>query len=209
MDMNTRMPLSSGDVLREIEGLATLVRTFTVAITGRHGESLGSGIIWHPDGVIATNAHVASRDRAVVRLPDGREMESRLIARDPRRDLALLSVPAQSLLGAPAGDATRLRAGSLVLGLGHPWGVPNALSLGVVHSIVRSRNGTPRWIAADLRLAPGNSGGPMVDASGCLVGVNAMIVNGLGAAIPVNVVQAFAREVGERGGMGGSRAWAA
>jgi serine protease Do len=191
------MTVAAGPALgpweREIEGLAALVRGFTVTITARGGASHGCGIVWHENGLIATNAHVVTADRLSVALPDGRELEARLLARDRRRDLALLSLEARDLREAPRGDASTLRAGSLVFAAGHPWGVAHALSLGVVHGVVRNARGAPRWIAADVRLAPGNSGGPLVDAGGRVVGVNAMIVNGLGAAIPVNVVAAFVR----------------
>ena len=196
---------------REIEGLATLVRSFTVTIVGRGGASQGSGVVWHPDGIIASNAHVVADGRLAVALSDGRELDARVVAHDRRRDLALLRVGAQDLHTAPIGDPSALRAGSLVLAVGHPWGVSNALSLGVVHSVVRNREGAPRWIAADVRLAPGNSGGPLMDASGRLVGLNAMIVNGLGAAIPVNLVLTFVKEALERGAVSPplSRPWAA
>jgi len=96
------------------------------------------------------------------------------------------------------GDAEALAPGSLVLALGHPLGVAHALSLGVVHGVT-TRHGTPRYISADIRLAPGNSGGPLVDTSARVVGVNAMIVGGLGVAIPTSVVRAFLRDASQSG----------
>lgn len=187
------MRMSTAGMEQDLSGLAQLMMAWTVEITGRDGEGRGSGVIWHPDGLIATNAHVATAPRHIVRLAGGREVEGRVLVRDERRDVALvdLDTPLPAL---PLGDPGALRSGSLVLALGHPWGVTNALSLGVVHAVSRDRRGAPRYIAADVRLAPGNSGGPLVDAAGRVVGVNAMIVGGLGVAIPVNVI---ARVVGD------------
>jgi serine protease Do len=75
---------------------------------------------------------------------------------------------------------------------GHPLGVRDALAMGVLHGIARDPDGDqPRWIIADVRLAPGNSGGPLVDAEGRLVGINSMVVNGLGFAVPAALVQQF------------------
>lgn len=83
------------------------------------------------------------------------------------------------------------------------------MSLGVVHAISRDRRGAPRYIAADVRLAPGNSGGPMVDAAGRVVGVNAMIVGGLGVAIPVNVIARVVRDATAAGAIPQHLDWAA
>lgn len=186
-----------GDAL---SGLAALVSAYTVEIsTGRRRDGgSGSGVVWRSHGVIVTNAHVARDEPLSVTLADGRELAARLMARDEEHDLALLLVAATGLLAAPSGDPTRLRPGSVVLALGNPWGVAKALSLGVVHTVTVGRGGLPRWIAADVRLAPGNSGGPLVDSTGRVVGINAAIVNGLGAAIPSNVVERFVRVVEEQ-----------
>jgi len=193
---------------QDISGLAKLMTTWTVEITGRDGEGRGSGVIWHPDGMIATNAHVVASDRPVIRLAGGREVEGRVLVRDERRDVALIDVDA-TLPILPLGEPDALRPGSLVLALGHPWGITNALSLGVVHAISRDRRGAPRYIAADVRLAPGNSGGPMVDAAGRVVGVNAMIVGGLGVAIPVNVIARVVRDATAAGAIPQHLDWAA
>jgi len=191
LDMHGGAALAAG---LELDGLAALVRSFTVAIGARGGSSLGSGVVWQSDGLIVTNAHVVRDERPLVSFAEGATLDARVIAVDRRRDLALLSVDAEGLRAAPIGDAESLRAGSLVLALGHPLGVANAMSLGVVHAVT-TRRGMPRYIAADLRLAPGNSGGPLVDTAGRVVGINAMIVGGLGVAIPTTVVRRFLYEV--------------
>jgi serine protease Do len=83
-----------------------------------------------------------------------------------------------------------------LIAYGHPLGVRGALALGVLHAVVRDAgSGAARWICADIRLAPGNSGGPLVDAAGRIVGINTMIVGGLGLAIPTSVVQRFVARV--------------
>lgn len=194
---------------RDLSGLATLVRGWTVELAGRDGDGRGSGVIWHPDGLIATNAHVATAPRYAIRLGDGREVEGRVLVRDERRDVALVDIELPALPTLPLGEPGALRAGSIVLALGHPWGVTNAMSLGVVHAVSRDRRGAPRYIAADVRLAPGNSGGPLVDAAGRVVGLNAMVVGGLGVAIPVNVVERVVREAVAAGAIPQRLAWAA
>ncbi|HXI98786.1 MAG TPA: trypsin-like peptidase domain-containing protein, partial [Gemmatimonadaceae bacterium] len=84
-----------------------------------------------------------------------------------------------------------LRPGELVFAHGHPLGIRDALAMGVLHAVTRDRDKSARWIVADVRLAPGNSGGPLVDAEGRLVGINSMVVNGLGVAVPASLVQRF------------------
>jgi serine protease Do len=207
--MQNRMLSPRGEMFdRELEGLTALVRSYTVGVTTRGREGRGAGIVWHEEGLIVTNAHVAQRARLAVTLSDERTVEARVVAHDEGRDLALLQVDAGTLRKAPIGDPEGLRPGSLVLALGHPWGIPNAMALGVVHTVTTELS-APRWIAADVRLAPGNSGGPLVDTTGRVVGVNAMIVGGLGVAIPVNVVRRFVREVAATGAFAFSAAWAA
>jgi serine protease Do len=156
---------------------------------GRRGATatVGAGVVWHPDGLILTNAHVAHHDVTVV-LADGRSWSARLVARDPQRDLAALVVDASGLPTARIGDSGALRVGELVLAVGNPLGLVRALSAGLVHAV------GPRAIHADLRLAPGNSGGPLADARGHVVGLNAMIVGGLAVAVPSRVARHFVRE---------------
>lgn len=149
--------------------------------------SVGAGVVWHPDGLILTNAHVARGDVSVV-LADGRARPARLVARDPERDLAALVVDACGLPAAVIGESRALRVGELVLAVGHPFGLARALSAGLVHAV------DGRVIQADLRLAPGNSGGPLADARGRVVGLNAMIVGGLAVAVPSEVARGFVRD---------------
>ena len=174
---------------------ADRLRRITVEVRSAGGGA-GSGVVWRQDGLVVTNAHVVRGSRAGVTLADGRTLDARLLARDDRLDLAALSIPAVGLAAALVGDPEALRPGEMVLALGNPLGVVGALAVGIVHAAPteRGRPGRgPRWILADVRLAPGNSGGPLADARGRVLGVNAMIVNGMGLAIPANVVERFVR----------------
>jgi S1-C subfamily serine protease len=164
---------------------------------GKQGN--GAGTIWHPQGLIVTNAHVAGRGPLTVRLPDGHTLPAQILARDPDRDLAALRVEADDLPSVQLGDSQRLRAGEWVMAVGHPWGVPGAATAGVVIGVGAEWPEMPSngrdWVVVSLRMRPGHSGGPLVDVRGRLVGINTMI-NGpdVGVAIPVHVVAEFLRQ---------------
>jgi serine protease Do len=152
----------------------------------------GAGIIWGGSGLVVTNAHCAPRGVSVEVDAGGTRRDARVIARHPGHDLALLAAPSVSgpLLEHRAVET--LRPGELVFAYGHPLGVRDALAMGVIHGIARdARSNAPRWVVADVRLAPGNSGGPLVDADGRLIGINSMIVNGLAVAVPAMLVERF------------------
>jgi serine protease Do len=156
--------------------------------------------VWRADGLIVTNAHVVRGPGAVVELADGRVLDARVTARDARRDLATLTIPAADLRAAIPGDPRTLRPGELVLAVGNPLGVVGALAVGVVHAVEARRDGRgPRLIRADVRLAPGNSGGPLADARGRVIGVNTMIAGGLGCAVPTTVVERFVAQAATGG----------
>ena len=168
-----------------------LRRSTARIVLGERGGA-GSGVVWNAGGLIVTNAHVARASKASVELWDGRRFEAPVLARDPRRDLATLRIPAENLEPATPGDSASLRSGELVIAIGHPMGFAGALSTGVVHSVgVLPDMGRQRWIRADVRLAPGNSGGPLANAQGQVVGINTAIVNGLGVAVPAATVVDF------------------
>ena len=168
--------------------IAERVRRSTVQVlSGRHGQ--GSGIIVKSDGVIVTNAHVVGRPPISVRLWDGSSFPARLEARNARRDLAVLRIATRGLAPTELGDSDRLRVGELVMAVGNPLGFVGAVTTGIVHAIGRRPGlGPTQWIQAEVQLAPGNSGGPLVDARGQVVGVNAMVIGGLGLAVPSNAV---------------------
>jgi serine protease Do len=169
--------------------IAEQLRRSTVQVaSGRRGQ--GSGFIVKSDGVIVTNAHVAGdANELTVELWDGSSFPARLEKRATRRDLALLRIGAANLPAAPLGNSDALRVGELVVAVGNPLGFMGAVTTGVVHAIGRRAGlGPTKWIHADVQLAPGNSGGPLADARGNVIGVNTMVAGGLGLAVPSNTV---------------------
>ena len=163
----------------------------------RSGERAeGAGTVWHPEGLIVTNAHVVGHQPIRVTLWDGTELDARLLARDTSLDIAALAVHASGLPAIGLGESRSLKAGELVLALGHPWGVPGAGTVGVVIGVGSDLLELPppgrEWIAVSLHLRPGYSGGPLIDAQGKLVGINTMM-NGpdAGTAVPVQVAKSF------------------
>ena len=173
--------------------VAQAQRSLVQVRDGRRGA--GAGTIWHANGLILTNAHVVSRSRLDVVLPDGRTLPARLLAADRAHDLAALSIAATDLRPMPLGDSRQLRAGQWVFALGHPWGVTNAVTAGIVIGEASERPaGTEAddWLAVSLHLRPGYSGGALVDESGRLVGINTLMTGpDVGVAIPVHVAKRF------------------
>jgi serine protease Do len=154
------------------------------------GNGGGAGVLWAPD-LVVTNAHVARAPRLRVGLADDRHLEARLVAADRRADLALLRMPRTKVALASLADSDTVCVGALVVALGHPLGLRRTLTAGVVHALGPVSPGGRRWIHADLRLAPGNSGGPLADTAGHVVGINTMITGRLALAIPINDVRRF------------------
>lgn len=171
--------------------IAEQLRRVTVQVlAGRTGR--GSGVIWSQGGQIVTNAHVLGGNHVEVELWSGQRFPASIRNVDRRRDLAALQVNAGGLYGAIHGDSDTLRPGELVIAVGSPYGFIGALSTGVIHS-VGTQLGLParRWVASDVRLAPGNSGGPLANAKGEIIGLNTMIAGGLSLAIPSRSVGNF------------------
>jgi serine protease Do len=177
--------------------LAARARDFVVQVRGR-GRGHGTGIVWRDGATALTNYHVVAGAEAgleVVTL-GGRAYPAKLIAGNPRLDLALLTIEGGDLSPAPVGDSARLRVGELVFALGDPWGQRGVITAGVVSGL--GEIPTPRgeqaasYIRSDVRLAPGNSGGPLLSARGEVIGINAMIFGGdLSIAIPAHVAAAW------------------
>lgn len=169
-----------GVLAGELAALAERVRAGVVRVATRRGA--GAGTIWHEDGLIVTNYHVVPGERARITLADGREFPGTVVGNLPERDLALLRVPAQGLAALPVGDSTALRIGELVIAVGHPLGVPGATTLGIFSGtgpIEGSERGGRHFreaLLAAIELRPGNSGGPLVNARGEVVGINAMVL---------------------------------
>jgi serine protease Do len=160
------------------------LRRSTVRITSGRGN--GSGVALLGERVV-TNAHVISGGRVSVESWEGKTLPASLIRIDRRRDLAVLAVAKLDAPAAALGDSDRLQVGTPVVAVGNPLGFTGAVSSGIVHG-----GGGSSWIYADVRLAPGNSGGPLADLRGEVVGINTMIVaGGLALAIPSRAVQSF------------------
>jgi serine protease Do len=191
-------PVTTG-LARELAAAVGDLRRMTVQVR-THGLATGAGVLWDGGGsegrgLAITNAHVVRGDRATIELSDGTVARARVVARDPKRDLAALEFePSGAIVSAVVRDSPPLRVGELVIAIGHPGGLVGAATLGIIHLAESGRDGrTPRWIRADLRLAPGFSGGPLADTAGRLVGVNTMMQGGLALAIAATAVEAWVR----------------
>ena len=180
------------------------LRRSTVSITSQNQGGSGSGVIWTPDGLIVTNAHGVRGEHLRVELWNGQKLPAQIVALDPRRDVATLRVLALDLPAVETAVAQELQPGELVIAVGNPLGFQGALSTGVVHRVGPFRGlGELAWVQANVRLAPGNSGGPLADAQGRVVGINtAVAAGGLGLAVPTEAVRRFIKVGPERASLG-------
>lgn len=156
----------------------------------------GSGFIVSPDGYILTNSHVVAKaDEVTVRLTDRREFQAKVIGTDPRTDVAVLKIEAQDLPVVRVGDEQALRPGDWVLAIGSPFGLDNSVTAGIVSATSRAVAGEVNvpFIQTDVAVNPGNSGGPLFNLQGEVVGINSMIFSrtggfmGISFAIPIDV----------------------
>src|ERR671935_896964 len=180
-------------VIRVVERVAPSV------INVRRGRSGGSGVIVTPDGYALTNAHVVEGLREVgVTVTNGTdEMRAPVVGRDPATDLAVIRIPRSGLPSAELADSETLRVGQLVIAIGDPLGFHSTVTTGVVSALGRSLRGRDgrlieNVIQTDAALNPGNSGGPLVDTHGKVIGINTAIIQpaqGLCFAIPINMAK--------------------
>jgi len=187
----------------QTEVIQRIQRSLVMVHNGRRGA--GAGIAWRQGGYLVTNHHVIAHGRNHhATLPDGQEYPVRVVAQEPEIDLALLRVDGNHLPPALVADSRGLRVGQLVMAIGHPWGQRGAVTSGIISGLgtaqTRGTRGAVPVIRSDVVLAPGNSGGPLVNAVGGVIGINTMIIGGdLGVAIPSHLVDQFVSEaLGER-----------
>lgn len=181
---------------------------------GDSPEGFGSGFVLSEDGYIVTNAHVVKNaESIIVGFPDRRQFDASLVGSDERTDVAVLKIEASGLPTLSLGDSSSLKVGQWVLAIGSPFGFEYTATQGIVSALARSLpNDTyVPFIQTDVAVNPGNSGGPLFDLDGNVIGVNSQIFSrsggymGLSFAIPANVVASVTRQLREKGYV--SRGW--
>lgn len=204
------MDAYSQTVVGVVDSIGDAVVAINVAAnTAGQGPSTGSGFIISPDGFVLTNAHVVGDAHAVkLALTDGRSLTAAVRGRDVATDLALLRVDADVRLPfASLGDSSKIRVGQLVIAIGNPLGFQSTVSAGVVSALGRtlpSKDGRmiEGIVQTDVALNPGNSGGPLVDARGSVIGINTAIISGaqnLSFSVPAETANWVVGELMEHG----------
>lgn len=197
---------------KQIIDIVKRISPTVVAVTTYDGngkpEGVGSGVIVSRDGDILTNNHVSSgASKLTVTLADGRELTATSLGGDPTIDLAILKIQASNLPVAPLGDSDDLQVGQIAIAIGNPYGFERTISVGVVSALRRSipdsDESLQNLIQTDAEISPGNSGGPLLNSRGDVIGINTAVVAGragaLGFAIPINTARDIMKQVRTQG----------
>ncbi len=193
------------DIVKRVSPAVLAVNNY-----GPNGEQvgLGSGFIVTPDGEILTNNHVIQgASKLTVTMANGEEVPARSLGGTPLSDLAIVKIDRTNLPVAPLGDSDALQVGQIAIAIGSPYGFESTVTVGVVSALGRTIPGggsaLTELIQTDARIYPGNSGGPLVDSAGQVIGINAAVVGGqagvLGFALPINTARAIMEEVRRTG----------
>lgn len=179
---------------------------------GFQQKSLGSGFIIDQKGYIVTNNHVVENaDEIKVKLANGKEFDAKVVGRDPKTDLALISIKSASdLQPLQLGDSETLKVGSWVVAIGSPFGLEQTVTAGIVSAKGRTIGAGPydNFIQTDASINPGNSGGPLINTNGEVVGINTAIIasgQGIGFAIPINMAKEVMPQLKDKGKV--TRGW--
>jgi serine protease Do len=178
-------------------------------------QSLGSGFIIDREGYIVTNNHVIEgADQIKVKLANGKELDAKVVGRDPKTDLALIKITAsEDLVPLRMGDSNAIRVGTWVVAIGSPFGLEQTVTAGIVSAKGRTLGAGPYddFIQTDASINPGNSGGPLLNMNGEVVGINTAIISqgggndGIGFAIPVNLAEGIIGQLRNNGKV--TRGW--
>ena len=211
---------SDSDILdaysRAVMGVVDSIGPAVIGVSGARGSwndedqprGSGSGVLISPDGLAITNSHVVGgRQKLTATTREGDHIDAKLIGDDPATDLALIQLTSKDLPSAALGDSKSLRVGQLVIAVGNPFGLHSTVSTGVVSALDRSLRGFGgRMIDGIIQhtapLNPGNSGGPLVDSRGRVVGINTAIIamaQGLGFSVPSSVAAWVVEELRSHG----------
>lgn len=184
-------------------------RRSTLPLPDLREESMGSGVIVDPQGYVVTSLHVVEQAKEItIRLADGRSIkEASIVGIDPLNDLAVLKIPSKGLMAVPWGDSDQLEVGDTVLAIGNPYGLTRTVTAGIVSAKERraqsQAGGFQEFLQTDAAMNPGNSGGPLVNLRGEIVGINSAIYGeayrGISFAIPSRVARSVYEQIRKDG----------
>ena len=190
------------DVVKEINNPFSGI--FGLGPSSQRQQGQGSGFITRANGLIFTNEHVVREaDQVAVTLPDGRTFKGKVLGGDPLTDVAVVKVVANNLPVAALGNSDTLRPGEWAIAIGNPFGLNNTVTAGIISAVGRTNAGGDNqripYIQTDAAVNPGNSGGPLINDAGQVIGINTFIRTapggGLSFAIPINSAKRIARQI--------------